>query len=70
MYAEDIEKICGYCVHSKKTEDPFTMLCDKKGEVSFHNACKKFQYDIFKKKIHKKLRINTEEYQEDDFSIE
>ncbi len=70
MYAEDIEKVCGYCVHSKKTDDPFTMLCEKKGEVAFRHTCKKFKYDIFKKKIHRKMRIDSHQYTADDFSIE
>ena len=70
MYSEDIEKICGYCLHSKNTKDPFTMICKKNGEVSFRNTCKKFKYDIFKKNIHKRNRTGSQKFTADDFSIE
>lgn len=70
MYSEDIEKVCGYCVHSKKTDDPFLMICEKNGEVPFRNVCKKFKYDIFKKKIHKRSRCEGKNFTADDFSID
>lgn len=70
MYSEDIERVCGYCVHSKKTDDPFKMICQKSGEVEFRHTCKKFKYDIFKKKIHRRNRSDSQKYTADDFSIE
>jgi len=70
VYSEDIEKICGYCVDSKNTEDPFTMICEKYGEVPFRHTCKKFKYDIFKKKIHKRSRTESQKFTADDFSID
>ena len=70
MYSPDIEKICALCVNAKKTDDPFQFQCSKKGSVRYNFTCKKFRYDIFKKKLPPRRNLNEKIYTEDDFSID
>ncbi len=70
MYSNNIEQICGLCVHSKSITGIKThMQCDKYGAVPVKHTCKRFKYDIFKKPIHKKKQVSGN-YSPDDFSID
>ncbi len=70
MYSPNIEKICALCVYAQKTDDPMQFLCKKKGDVRYNYTCKKFRYDIFKKKLPPRRSLNEQNYTADDFSID
>lgn len=69
MYSPDIEKKCATCQFAKKIDGTMDMLCKTRGVVSYNYICRKYKYDIFKKKIHKKKSLDTN-YTADDFSID
>lgn len=69
IYEQDIEKKCALCQKSKPIVGSLDMVCEKYGVVAYDHVCKKYKYDIFKKKLKRKNRIEGE-YTEEDFSID
>ena len=71
IYSEDINKVCALCVNAKPIpENEEEMYCElyKKNTAITKNDCKKFKYDIFKKKVHRKRRLKTE-FDAEDFKL-
>lgn len=70
VYSSDIEQKCALCRHSKKIDGKeLEVVCEKKGVVSSTYVCKKFKYDIFKKKVRRRKPLDTD-YSPEDFSID
>lgn len=70
VYSSDIEQKCALCRYSKKIIGvDREVICEKKGVVASNYVCKKFKYDIFKKKVRRRKPIDTN-YSAEDFSID
>ena len=70
IYSENINRVCGLCVHAEKRgEDEMRCLLHLKAVGVTEPACGKFEYDIFKKKVHKKRRLKTD-LTADDFTLD
>ncbi|MCR4564144.1 MAG: hypothetical protein K5755_05870 [Clostridiales bacterium] len=62
---KDISKRCEYCEYGKLTADRQTVLCPKKGPVAPDFFCRKYKYDILKRKPKKAADvkpINPDDY--------
>ena len=46
----DIAEVCAYCEHAVPLHNEDTVLCRKHGVVSADYRCKKFSYDLLKRK--------------------
>lgn len=71
IYSENINKVCGLCVNAESIDgNDESMFCTvKKENVGISDTeCKKFQYDIFKKKVRRKKRLKTN-YDPNDFKL-
>ena len=70
MYSQDVDAKCIYCMFGEAMKlNKLEVICSFYGIVSYNHSCKKFKYDVFKKKIRKKVSIKTS-YTADDFSID
>ena len=69
MYSTDIEPKCALCQKGEVIPGTREVLCDKYGVVPYDYVCKKYKYDIFKKKVRRKNDLN-DIYSEEDFLIE
>lgn len=49
LFRKDIEPSCSYCAHGADIGAD-TVICIKKGPVPADGACKKFQYDPFRRR--------------------
>ncbi len=55
----DAEKCCAYCEYAEFTEDEEFMLCAKKGKVEAFHSCRRFSYDLLKRKPRVMMEIPT-----------
>ena len=55
----DTEKCCAYCEYAEFTEDEEFMLCAKKGKVEAFHSCRRFSYDLLKRKPRVMMEIPT-----------
>lgn len=69
MYAKDIEPKCALCQMGEPIPDTLDVLCKKYGVVPYDHSCKKFKYDIFKKKVRRRAPVDAG-YSAEDFSID
>ena len=69
IYSKVENPKCGLCTHSDSNKTSGNILCDIKGTVPADFCCKKFTYDIFKKKIKPRQNRNVKEYSTEDFSL-
>ena len=69
IYSDDINKICAVCVMANENGDG-EILCTKKNKTFHANteACKKFRYDILKKKVKRMRQLKTD-YKKEDFTL-
>ena len=70
IYSDDINKICALCCNAEHISDnEDEMYCSKKKKnTAINDSCKKFEYDIFKKPVHRKRRLNSE-FSPEDFTL-
>lgn len=68
LFRKKIERSCIYCAFSAKMDSEH-MLCTKRGVVSADTACRKFQYDPFKRIPPRPKALDFSKYEEDDFSL-
>ena len=60
--------LCAMCEFSKSDEDK--LYCTVKDrEVSEDDSCRKYKYDIFKKKVIPKKKIDFDKYSQEDFRL-
>ena len=69
IYSEEIDRKCALCQFGEPIPETLEVLCKKYGVVEYNYVCKKYKYDIFKKKVKRKKDIDTG-YSEEDFSID
>lgn len=63
----EISPKCEYCVHGRLAADEETVLCPKKGIMRLDDACRRFQYDILKRKPRKAPELSG--YSAEDFAL-
>ena len=56
---EDEHRCCAYCEYAESTDDDSIMLCLKKGKVEADSCCRKFSYDLLKRKPRVMMEIPT-----------
>lgn len=69
MYSPDIDKKCATCQFGTPLEGTMDVMCIKYGVMPYNYICKKYKYDIFKKKIKRKKSLDTN-FTPEDFSID
>lgn len=69
MYAKDIEPKCITCQKGSLIPRTTDVVCELYGVVPYDYSCKKYKYDIFKKKIPPRRSANTK-FSPSDFSID
>jgi hypothetical protein len=52
-YDPDTERACAYCIHSSPLDDEDSVLCRKKGVIAADFCCRKFRYDVLKRRPRK-----------------
>lgn len=45
LNASSVDKICANCAYGRHTPDGETVLCTKKGVMTYYSSCRKFEYD-------------------------
>ena len=60
--------ICYYCIYSKPISGTEDMLCEKKGVVSETFTCKKFAYDVRKRKVQRRSAV-AGSFKPEDFAL-
>ena len=56
LFDSHIIPSCRYCTYGMASSDEQTILCPKKGVVTYEYACRRFQYDPLKRKPKKPIR--------------
>lgn len=72
IYSNEINKVCALCRNAERienNEDEMFCILKKKSVPVSAGDCKKFDYDIFKKIVHRKKRLKTD-FSAEDFSLE
>jgi len=69
IYSKIENPKCNLCVHADQNKESGNILCDIKGTVPADYCCKKFKYDIFKKKIKPRHNLSPKSYTKEDFSV-
>jgi len=69
IYSKVDNPLCSNCIHAKLTENGGNVLCDIKGTVPADFCCKKYKYDIFKKKIKPRKTLKINKFSKQDFDI-
>ena len=68
IYRKNIEPKCRLCKNGEILSGN-NIKCKLKGIVPGDYACKKFDYDIFKREIKPKPKLKTEKFSKSDFEI-
>ena len=66
----DVARICANCEFSVPLTDSDAVLCRKKGMVEETGGCRKFRYDLLKRKPPRPVSIQKEELPSLDFEEE
>ncbi len=69
IYSKIENPKCNICIHADQNKTSGNVLCDIKGTVPADFVCKKFKYDIFKKTVKPKKKLDTSGFTPDDFSV-
>ena len=71
IYSEDINKVCGLCVKASRVKGSEThmrcALCGEYVPIS-RSACKKFEYDIFKRRTGRRKK-SAGKFKPEDFIL-
>ena len=69
IYSTEINKVCGLC-QMAKVQSETEVFCPNSGKIlpSNEEGCKKFKYDILKKKVRRMRRLKTN-YSKEDFTL-
>ena len=70
IYSKEIEKICRVCLYAKAATDEDYVYCEKRKKcfLKTQSSCKKFSYDILKKTVHRKRKLNNN-FKKEDFKL-
>ncbi len=69
IFRKDIEPKCRLCANAQPADDSANMHCSLRGTVPRDFACKKFKYDIFKREIKPKPKLDFGKFSKKDFDI-
>jgi len=69
IYSNNDNPKCSSCIYATLQENGGNALCEIKGTVPADFCCKKYKYDIFKKKIKPRRKLNTNKFSPDDFAL-
>ena len=69
IYSSEINKVCGLCQMAEVRSET-EMFCSRYGKTIPVNeeGCKKFKYDILKKKVRRMRRLKTN-YNKEHFTL-
>lgn len=68
LFRKKIERSCSYCQHGTAMEDG-AILCARSGVVLADFSCRKFEYNPCKRIPPKMKALDTEKFDEIDFSL-
>jgi len=68
LFRKKIQRFCSYCQNGTAMENE-QILCAKKGIVSADHSCRKFEYNPCKRIPPKMKALDTEKYEDIDFSL-
>lgn len=69
IYSDEINKTCFLCSHAQINDDDHVFCrLKKKNAVKPHDGCKRFDYDIFKKRVRRKKQFKTD-FSPEDFTL-
>lgn len=68
LFRKKIEKSCAYCSHGVMLDEE-QVLCAKKGVRSLPGKCMKFKYDPTKRIPLKRMALDFQKYDKEDFSL-
>lgn len=69
IYSKVDNPKCATCVFASIKGNGANALCEIKGSVPADFWCKKYKYDIFKKKIKPRETLNFNNFSQKDFSL-
>ena len=69
IYSKVDNPKCTLCVHAQIHNESDNITCDIKGTVPADFCCKKFKYDIFKKKIKPRKVLKSQNFSKEDFTL-
>lgn len=69
IYSKVENPKCNSCAYATLKQNGNNVLCEIKGTVPADFCCKKYKYDIFKKKIKPRKTFITNKFTSEDFSI-
>ena len=67
FFNKDLERKCEYCIHARIFSSNDEMLCKYKGVVSLNDKCRKFKYDVLKRKPN--ITKLGDDYTNEDFVL-
>ena len=69
IFKNQPKPMCCFCEFSSE-DDSGAIICSKKNkQVAEDDKCRKYKYDIFKKKIIPKKNIDFSKYSKEDFRL-
>ena len=69
IYSKVENPKCASCANCEIQENGGNVLCEFKGTVPADYCCKKYRYDIFKKKIMPRKKLGINKFSKDDFTL-
>ena len=68
LFRKKASRCCGLCIHARP-EDEDTVICIKKGRRQYEEKCLLFSYDPCKRIPSKAKALDTQKYEEYDYSL-
>ena len=69
IYSKVENPKCATCANCEIQENGGNVLCEIKGTVPADYCCRKYKYDIFKKKIKPRKKLIKNKFSKDDFLL-
>lgn len=69
IYSKVDNPKCTLCVHADIHTESENVSCEIKGTVPADFCCKKFKYDIFKKKLKPRKVLKPQKFSKEDFTV-
>ena len=69
IYSKNDNPKCSSCVYATIQENGGNVHCEIKGTIPADFCCKKYKYDIFKKKIKPRKKLNLNNYSQENFEL-
>ena len=69
IYSKVENPKCNTCIYAEIKENSGNVLCDIKGTVPADFCCRKYKYDILKKKIRPQKKFVTGKFTKENFEV-